>query len=239
MDTTERVERIRASVRKPAGIAALATTLCAAISISVAAEQVSETRIGRFGSIGRDLSELEIAQITDLANAVGKAPWLILGFGSMIPGVATLKVYLEPDVTTERLNRGRLLHLIADDPPRVAQRSRWKVENTEFYAYVPLSGRLREFANEHDLGWPFAVRGQIDDETLISLVAFVRSRPALPDVPEGSAPREVVSWPLSVIVRQGDQFIAALRNGGAEVFRVTVIKKDGRWVLAEWDWAVV
>jgi hypothetical protein len=239
MDSTERVERIRARVRTPARIAALVTTFCAVISISVAAEQVSETRIGRFGSIGRDLSELEIAQITDLANAVGKAPWLLLGFGSMIPGVATLKVYLEPDVTTERLNRGRLLHLIADDAPRVARRSRWKVKNTEFYAYVPLSGRLREFANEHDLGWPFAVRGEIDDETLISLVAFVRSRPALPDVPEGSAPREVKSWPLSVIGRQGDQFIAALRNGGAEVFRVTVITKDGRWVVAKWDWSVV
>ena len=73
----------------------------------------------------------------------------------------------------------------------------------------------------------------------ISLVAFVRSRPALPGVPEGSAPREVVSWPLLVIVQQGDQFIAALRNGGAEVFRVTVIKKDGRWVVAKWDWSVV
>ena len=77
-----------------------------------------------------------------------------------------------------------------------------------------LDGRLREIANEDDLGWPFAVKGEIDDETLISLVAFVRSRPALPDVPEGLAPQEEVkSWPLSVIVRQGDQFIAALRNG--------------------------
>jgi hypothetical protein len=239
MNSTERVERIRARVRKPARIAALVTTFCAVISISVAAGQVSETRIGRFGSIGRDLSELEIAQITDLASAVGKAPWLILGFRSMIPGVATLRVYLEPDVTTERLNRGRILHLIADDAPRVAPRSRWKVANTESYGYVPLDGRRREFANEDDLGWPFAVRGEIDDETLISLVGFVRSRPPIPGVPEGAAPREVVSWPLSVIAQQDDQFIAALRNGGAEVFRVTVIKKGGRWMVAKWDWAIV
>ena len=125
MHSTERVEGNRADAWKRSRFAILVTTFCAVTLIGVAAEQVSERRIGRFGSIGRELSELEIAQITDLANAEGKAPWLMLGF--RILGVTTLKVYLEPDVTTEGLDRGRLLHLSADDAPRVAQRAPWKV----------------------------------------------------------------------------------------------------------------
>jgi hypothetical protein len=213
-------------------------TLCAVIFISVSAEQVTDARIGRFGPVARDLSELEIAQITDLANATGKAPWLILGFRTMLVGVAMVTVYLEPNVTTERLNRGRILHLVADDPPLVSQRSRWKVRKTASYAYIPLGGRPREIADEHDLGWPFEVAGEIDDEMLTGLVTFVRSRPAIPGIPEGSEPRQVVSWPLSVIARQGDEFIAAFRNGGSEVFRVWLIRKDGRWLVTKWDAAV-
>jgi hypothetical protein len=38
-------------------------------------------------------------QITDLAKSAGKRPWLVVGFPSMITGVATLTVYLEPDAT--------------------------------------------------------------------------------------------------------------------------------------------
>ena len=124
----------------------------------------SDRRIGRFGSIGRELSELEIPQSTYFANAEGKAPWLILGFRSMIPGVTTLRVYLEPDVTTERLNRGRILHLIADDAPLGAQRSPWKIKTMGSYAYVPLGGKPREITDERDLGWPFTVAGEIDDD---------------------------------------------------------------------------
>lgn len=157
----------------------------------------------------------------------------------MLVGVATLTVYLEPTVTTERLNRGRILHLVADDPPLVSQRSRWTVRKAASYAYVPLGGRPREIADEHDVGWPFEVEGEIDDETLISLVTFVRSRPAIPGVPEGQAPREVVSWPLAVVARQGEEFIAALRNGGSEVFRVWLIRKDGRWLVTKWDASIV
>ena len=239
MRSTERIARSLTSGRKLVRTAALVMTFFAVTLSGISAEQVSEKRIGRFGSIGRELSEHEIAQITDLANAPGKAPWLILGFRSMIPGVATLRVYLEPDVATERLHRGRILHLIADAAPRGAQRSPWKVKTMGSYAYVPLRGKPREIADEDDLGWPFTVAGEIDDETLISLVTFVRSRPAIPGVPEGAAPREVVSAPLSGVWRQGDQFIVGLRvREDAEVFGVTLVRKGGQWVVTEWNWSI-
>jgi hypothetical protein len=96
------------------------------------AEQVSETGIGSFGAVARSLSESEITQIADLAKVAGKPAWLVLGIPSMISGVATLTVYLHPDVTTEHVRRGRLLRLIAKDPPVVSERSEWKVKDTAF-----------------------------------------------------------------------------------------------------------
>ena len=142
-------------MRRRSSVTALA--LCAAVFVNVAAQQVSEAPVGRFGTVGRGLSEEEILQIRGLGNAAGKPPWLILGFASLIRGVVRVTVYLEPTVTTERLQRGRALRLMADAPPLVSRRSPWRVEKTEAYAYVPLDGRPREFANEDDLGWPFVV----------------------------------------------------------------------------------
>jgi hypothetical protein len=195
---------------------------------------VSETRFDRFGPVGQGLSERELTQVADLASAAGKLAWLVLGFRSMILGVATLTVYLHPDVTTERLRRGRISRLVAENPPGVSERSDWRVKDTGTYAYVPLARPTGQITDERDLVWPFAVNGEIDDETLISLVTFVRSRPPIPGVPEGAAPREVVSAPLSGVWRRVDQFIVAVRGrDNAEVLRVTLVRKDGRWLVTK------
>jgi hypothetical protein len=93
MHAREPVERIPASVRKSGRAPALMTTFCAFVLIGVAA-----------------YPNVKITQIADLAKAAGKPAWLLLGFPSMISGVSTLTVYLDPDVTTERLRRGRMLH---------------------------------------------------------------------------------------------------------------------------------
>ena len=236
----DEVAAVRASVRKFGRIPALVTTFCAFAFIGVAAEQVGETQIRRFGPGGRSLSEREITRIADLANAAGKPAWLVLGFRSMMMGVRTLTVYLRPDVTTERLSRGRMLRLVAMvPPPAVSEPSDWSVKETASYAYVPLPGSDGEIAGEQDLAWPFAVEGEIDDETPISLVTFVRSRPPIPGVPEGQAPREVASAPLSTVRRRGDQFIVALRlREDAFVFRVTLVREAGRWLVTKWDSSV-
>jgi len=236
MNESSRVERIPIQLR--GSVPVLVTVFCAFAVISGAAQQVSGTRIGRFGAVGRSLSEREIAQIADLAGVAGKPAWLVLGLPSMIRGVATLTVYLHPDVTTQRLHRGRVLHLVAKDPPVVSERTDWMTKDTASYAYIPLTESSGEIASENDLAWPFAVVGGLDDETLISLVRFVRSRPPIPGVPESQAPREVVSAPLSVVARMGDQFIAAFRTGNAAVFRVWLIRKDGTWLVTKWDAAV-
>jgi hypothetical protein len=208
--------------------------------VSLLGVQAIDTGPKRFGSVGRDLSVAEIVQITDLAKSAGKRPWLVVGFPSMITGVATLTVYLEPDATEAPVRRGRMLRLIADDPPVVPQRSAWTVKTTGSYAYVDVPGRRpTEIVDERDVRWPFAVEGEIDDATLISMVGFIRAKPSLPGVPEGQASRVVAEAPISAVARRNDQFVVALRTSEATGQRVTLARKNGQWAITHFEQWIV
>jgi hypothetical protein len=218
---------------------AVVAIFCAATVIGIAAEQVGGTRFSRFGAVGESLSERDLEQIAELAKAAGKPVWLLLGFRPLISGVTTLEVYLQPDTSSERLRRGRILLVAAETPLVASEKLDWKVKGTKDYAYVPPAGQLVEIVSERDISWPFAVTGDIDDDTLISLVTFVRSKPPVPGVPEGSGPREVPGAPLFGVWRVGDEFMVALRlQENAYVFRVTLVRKDGRWIVAKWNASV-
>jgi hypothetical protein len=205
----------------------------ALLIICLAASQAADSRPNRFGSVGRGLTDAEVVQITRLASTAGKPPWLVIGFPSMISGLATVTLYLEPDVTDAPVHRGRMLHLIADEPPSVPQRSAWRVKATGSYARIVVvpDRRASEITDERDIGWPFAVEGEIEDETLISAVAFIRSKPKIPGVPEGQAPREVGGAPISAVARRDNHFIVALRTSEATGQRVTLTRRDGQWVI--------
>ena len=214
------------------------TTLCLTL-IGVVAQQAGEPQVGRFGSVARNLSEPEINQMADLASRAGRPAWLVLGFPSMISGVTRLTVYLQPNVTTGQVPRGLMLRLVADDVPVVSKRSQWRVEKSASFAYISLGAAPSAIADEQDLALPFEVDGEIDDETLISLVTFVRSRPPLPRVAENQSPRDVPRAPLSGVWRRGNEFVVGLRmRTDAEAFSVTVIKKNGQWVVTKWHWSI-
>jgi hypothetical protein len=57
MSSSERLERIRASVRTPAQLTVVVIALYGALFAGIAAEQVSDTPIRRFGAVGRSLSD--------------------------------------------------------------------------------------------------------------------------------------------------------------------------------------
>ena len=158
----------------------------------------------------------------------------------MILGLRTVTVYLEPDVTNVGVRRGRLLQLVADEPPAVPQRSTWRVKATASYAYiVPPTPPTDQITDERDIRWPFAVDGDIDDATLVSVVTSIRSRPRIPGVPEGQFPREVAASPISVVARRGAQFIVALRTGEATGERVTLTRSAAGWVIAHVERSIV
>ena len=202
--------------------------------------QASGPEPGRFGALGETLTAAEIAEVEDIASTARGRPWLVLGHRSTMSGIASIDVYLQPDVQNTQVRRGRLLRLIADDPPAVPQRSAWRVEKTMPFAYIGSPGRPPfTITAEQDVDWPFTIEGDIDDPTMVSLVAFIRSSPPLPDVPEGRFPRQVAAAPIAVIARRANTIIVALRTSAYTGQRVTVVRENGEWRITHFEsWIV-
>jgi hypothetical protein len=210
------------------------------LSAVLVTSQNSSTPPDRFGRVGQALTEAEVAQIAGVAASFGKPPRLVLGNPSMLAGVARITVYLEPDVSDGDVQRGRALELVADEPPTAPERSAWRVENTQPYACIAAPGRRHfEINSEKDFGWPFVVDGQLDDAALISLVAFIRSRPRIPDRPEGVGPREVAAAPITAVLRRDDEVVVTLRTSEATGEEVALVRRDGRWVIIRHRWWIV
>jgi hypothetical protein len=232
-------------IREPSVVADVSTDhndlvlrSAALLAAFLVTSQVTGSRLGPFGT--QSLTDAEVTQITRLSDRIGKPLRLILGFRSMQAGVATIDVYLEPDIVDAAVQRGRILRLVADDPPVVPKRSAWRLKETRSYACIALPGR-RPFAitSDTDLGWPFEVDGQIDDATLISIVAFIRSKPPLPWARAGSLPSEVADAPVSAVVRRDGEILVALRTGEHMGSRVTLVRRERQWVITHYEsWIV-
>jgi hypothetical protein len=74
---------------------------------------------------------------------------------------------------------------------------------------------------------------------LISVVAFIRSRPAIPGVPAGVGPRNVSGSPITAVARKGDDLVIALRTSDATGERVTVSFATGQWAVTHFEWWIV
>ncbi len=130
--------------------------------------------------------------------------------------------------------------LVADDQPRVPVRSAWRIRESYSYACVPVDGRQPgDIRGQDDLGWPFIVQGELDDDTLLSIVAFMRSGPAIPDVPKGSQPSEVSVGPIRSIVSKGDTAVVTVEPSELTFQRVSLARESGRWVVTKFEWWVV
>jgi hypothetical protein len=152
----------------------------------------------------------------------------------MALGVAGLDVYLQPVGRSGQVTRGRLLRLMADDPPNVQQRSAWRVRETKSFAYIAASGRPAfDIGSEQDLSWPFAVEGEFDDATLVSLVTFIRSTPPIPGIPKGSIPSQVAAAPISVIARREGTIFVGLRTGENTGQNVSLVRENGKWRITK------
>ena len=228
------------SQRRAAHFGALAVMLkfTALVATCLAIAQAVDSPPDKFGSVGRELTAEEVSQITGLANAAGKPPWLIIGFRSMSAGVATVTVYLRQDIVDVPVQRGVMQRLIADEPRPPAQRSLWRLKDTGSYAYIAAAAEQRDhLADERDVSWPFAVEGDFDDATLISIVTFIRSKPRIPGRGPDQLPNTVAEAPISVVARAGAQIIVALRTGEAQGQRVTLTQTGGEWLITrveEW-----
>ena len=195
--------------------------------ITHAGAQATDFALRRFGS--QPVSDAEIAQIAELAISTGKRPWLLRSPRSLITDVRVASLFLEPDVTSRRVQRGRMLRLETNGPPSVPARSPWRIRESQLYAYIPIAGRRPgEILDERDLGWPFVLQGEFDDDTLISVVEFIRSQPP---IPMPAFIRKVPAAPIGGIQRHDDAIVVGLRTGEGTSSSVWLVRKDGQWVI--------
>jgi hypothetical protein len=193
------------------------------------ASQASAPQLGRFGRVGQTLTEPEIAQITSLAEPYGRSPRLVLGQSSMVPSLAIINVFLEPDAADTPVQRGTLLRLESDMPPKATERSVWRVSRTQSYACIAAPGRRHfDISSAQDIGWPFIVDGQFDDETLLSIVAFIRTRPRVSDRPD-SVPMS--GAPVSSIVRRDNEVVVTTRTGELQGEQAILVRRGEQWIL--------
>ena len=199
--------------------------------------QVTDFSPGRYGSLA--ISDAEVTQITDLLSGTGKRPWLLRAASWFGPESPVVNVFLAPDVVGSQLLRGRMVVIVADDQPRVPVRSAWRIREAHSYACVPVNGRQPgDIRSQDDLGWPFIVQGEFDDDTLVSIVAFMRSGPEIPDVPKGRQPREVSVTQFGSVARQADAFLVTMQHGGT-FQRVSLVRKGGRWIITNFEWWII
>jgi hypothetical protein len=182
----------------------------------------------RFGSL--PVSDAEVAQIAELASSAEKRLWLLRTPNRVMTSERFSYLFLEPDVFGKRVLRGRALK-VAKEPPGATIRSSWKIVESHSYAYIPTTGRRQgQIGHEDDIDWPFIVRAEFDDDTLISIVEFIRSQPPIP-VP--AFLKSVPAVPIVGIARgDADAIVVGLRPREAAMgHAVWLVRKDGRWVI--------
>ena len=149
------------------------------LTVTQVAGQAPDFTLKRFGS--EPVSDAELAQIAELASSTAKQSWLLRTPNPVMTSERVSYLFLEPDVLGKRVLRGRVLRLVADEPPHVPILSPWKIRESHSYAYIPTAGRQQgEIESEQDLDWPFILYAEFDDDTLISIVEFIRSQPSIP-----------------------------------------------------------
>jgi hypothetical protein len=88
--------------------------------------------------------------------------------------------------------------------------------------------RPDDVRSDDDLAWPFVVQGEVDDDTLLTVVAFVRSRPP---VPMPAFLRRIPAAPITRIQRRDDAIVVSFRRNEAEGDSVWLVRQGGRWVI--------
>ncbi len=201
--------------------------LLVALTATHAAAQATAYTLSRFGS--QPVSDAEVAQIAELAISTARRPWLLRSPQSLIQNVRVAELFLEPDVAGGRVQRGRMLRLAAEGPAGLPARSPWRIQESNTYAHIPMAGhRPDEVRGDDDPGWPFVVQGEFDDDTLISLVEFVRSQPP---IPMPAFLRQVHAVPITTIQRRDDAIVVSFRSKDAEGDHVWLVRKGGQWVI--------
>lgn len=177
--------------------------------------QTAATSPLRIGDFARSLSDKDIADIEGIALAAGGKPWLLEGPVGQIGN--SILVYLPPQTETRELRRGPATMLVK----RPGESTWTKRDPARQYAQVlPVRGDFNAITGDQDINRPFSLTGSFDDTELVSLVAFIRSRPIN------------LQGPILSMNRQPDNSINVLfRQGGNLLGNVLFRRQDSTWII--------
>ena len=187
----------------------------------------------------KDLTSEEMSEVRSLSRYAGKAPWLIFGFRyglgpQSAPRRTRVSIYLEPDIESAQLRRGRLLEV--EMSASAARQASGRIQSTKKYAQViVLSGRPPEVNGRLDVHRPFVVDGEFDDQVLLRVVAFIRRSPAGPARPNGQPTTTGVNGSLQIssIRRMDDKIEVWLNRDDYHGESVTLENRNGEFVIVK------
>lgn len=144
----------------------------------------------RFGRLGPRLTREDLAAISRTAGTPASPPWALFGsYSQVLPATWYVDAFLAPTVATDRIRRGPVRHLQCrprrDDGPCLE----WEaLPNTDDYVQIAdgpsFDGAVTIRRSSER---PIQVDGNFSDEDLLSLVAYIRSKPAPTTAPNSVA----------------------------------------------------
>lgn len=226
---------VRSRIEMKRGILAFACLLATVGSLQLAAGQRPE---GVFID-AKDLTSDEMVEVGRLCREEGKDPWLVFGFRygrapKSAPRRTELSIYLQPDVENAQLRRGRLLEVEMSATSSATRQGSGRVRSTQKYAQLMvLNGRPPEVNGRLDAHRPFVVDAEFDDQTLIRVVALIRSSPPGPPLPNGLPSGTNVNGSLQISsIRRVDNKIEVMLNRDDDQGEsVTLETRDGEFVI--------
>ena len=176
----------------------------------------------------------------------GGAAWLITEVRRYLQRTGEFRwsamAYVAPTITTSEFRRGRLVHVSTGlTAEQLADPSSWSADPTtvQEWAQVAIPGRpFEDVKNEQDENLPLWISGDITDADLVSIVRFLRSRPAItvrPGLNLGHVPGPIRGIRAPAIRHP---FLPAARvslglGGGRCSYDVVLERRDSQWVGGE------
>jgi len=214
--------------------AATLTSVLAWVNVPSAAE------VSTFG--GRAAQLLQARDLTEIARLVPDREVVAIevNWDQVLPEAWLAVAYLAPDSEVQGVRRGAIVDLKSLVTDKRAQG--WRITARDGrYAQVAVPGKPfpRQVGNK-DLDRPFRLYGRFSDAELASLIAYVRSsprKPPIPDDPDGTKHWEGGSvdghLPVVQVTRGKDRFKVLLSDSPGTGTYAELRYRNGTWRLGE------
>jgi hypothetical protein len=200
------------------------------VCVSLAATPSEETYC--FGRLGGRLTARDLEKISQ-ATGGKQRPWAVLGtYSQVLPETWFVDAFLPPTRSTGTIRRGVVTHL--ECKPKNGTCLEWHAQPKPGEYLQVADGRAfdESLAVRRTSERPILIDGEFSDQDLLSLVLFIRTRPA----PRGanSVMRISGERPIMAIERTNDASVwVRMSDDGVSGETATVRKTSAGWQVIE------